>query len=91
MSNSNFAFSKENYIWLCVGIVLLVVGYVLMSGGGSDNPNEFHADQIFSARRITLAPITVLAGYGTILYAILKSRDRRNTIVSDIRNCTGAN
>ena len=71
MSNSNFAFSKENYIWLCVGIVLLVVGYVLMSGGGSDNPNEFHADQIFSARRITLAPITVLAGYGTILYAIL--------------------
>ncbi len=72
MSNSNFAFSKENYIWLCVGIVLLVVGYVLMSGGGSDNPNEFHADQIFSARRITLAPITVLAGYGTILYAILK-------------------
>ena len=72
MSNSNFAFSKENYIWLCVGIVLLVVGYVLMSGGGSDNPNEFHADQIFSARRITLAPISVLAGYGTILYAILK-------------------
>ena len=72
MSNSNFAFSKENYIWLCVGIVLLVVGYVLMSGGGSDNPNEFHADQIFSARRITLAPITVLVGYGTILYAILK-------------------
>lgn len=72
MSNSNFAFSKENYIWPCVGIVLLVVGYVLMSGGGSDNPNEFHADQIFSARRITLAPITILAGYGTILYAILK-------------------
>ena len=72
MSNSNFAFSKENYIWLCVGIVLLVVGYLLMSGGGSDNPNEFHADQISSARRITLAPITVLAGYGTILYAILK-------------------
>ena len=72
MSNSNFAFSKENYIWLCVGIVILVVGYVLMSGGGSDNPNEFHADQIFSARRITLAPITVLVGYGTILYAILK-------------------
>ena len=43
-----------------------------MSGGGSDNPNEFHADQIFSARRINLAPITILAGYGTILYAILK-------------------
>lgn len=72
MSKQNFAFSKENYIWLGVGIALLVVGYLLMSGGGSDNPNEFHADQLFSARRITLAPITVLAGYGTILYAILK-------------------
>ena len=72
MSKQNFAFSKKNYIWLGVGIALLVVGYLLMSGGGSDNPNEFHADQLFSARRITLAPITVLAGYGTILYAILK-------------------
>lgn len=72
MSNSNFAFSKENYIWLGIGMVLLVVGYLLMSGGGSDNPNEFHADQLFSARRITLAPVTVLAGYVIILYAILK-------------------
>ena len=72
MSNSNFAFSKENYMWLGIGIVLLIIGYLLMSGGGSENPNEFHADQIFSARRITIAPITVLAGYGTILYAILK-------------------
>ncbi len=59
-------------MWLGIGIVLLIIGYLLMSGGGSENPNEFHADQIFSARRITLAPITVLAGYGTILYAILK-------------------
>ena len=72
MSNSNFAFSKENYLWLGVGVALLIIGYLLMSGGGSENPNEFHADQIFSVRRITLAPITVLAGYGTILYAILK-------------------
>ena len=72
MSNPNFAFSKENYIWLGVGVLLLVVGYLLMSGGGADNPNEFHADELFSYRRITLAPITVLAGYGTILYAILK-------------------
>ena len=72
MSKQNFAFSKENYIWLGVGVVLLILGYLLMSGGGSENPNAFHADQLFSARRITLAPITVLAGYGTILYAILK-------------------
>ena len=72
MSNPNFAFSKENYIWLGIGVALLFVGYILMSGGGTDNPNEFHADQLFSARRITLAPLTVIAGYVTILYAILK-------------------
>ena len=72
MSNSNFAFSKENYMWLGIGIVLLIIGYLLMSGGGSENPNQFHADQNYSARRITHAPITVLAGYGTIHYAILK-------------------
>ena len=72
MSKQSFAFSKANYIWLFVGIILLIVGYLLMSGGGAENPNEFHADEIFSFRRITLAPVTVLAGYGTILYAILK-------------------
>lgn len=72
MSKQFFAFSKANYIWLGVGIILLIVGYVLMSGGGAESPDEFHADEIFSFRRITLAPVTVLAGYGTILYAILK-------------------
>ena len=72
MSKQSFAFSKANYIWLFVGIILLFVGYLLMSGGGAESPDEFHADEIFSFRRITLAPVTVLAGYGTILYAILK-------------------
>ena len=71
-SNSNFAFSKSNYIWLGVGLVLLVTGFLLMSGGGSDDPTVFNVDEIFSFRRISLAPLTVLAGYGTILYAILK-------------------
>tara|TARA_B110000444_G_scaffold222941_1_gene225210 strand:+ start:1476 stop:1706 length:231 start_codon:yes stop_codon:yes gene_type:complete len=71
-SNSNFAFSKSNYIWLGVGLVLLMLGFLLMSGGGSDDPTVFNADELFSFRRISLAPLTVLAGYGTILYAILK-------------------
>jgi hypothetical protein len=50
---------------------LLVLGYLLMSGGGSDDPDVF-SYEIFNFRRITLAPYIVLAGYGTILYAILK-------------------
>jgi hypothetical protein len=49
-SNSNFAFSKSNYIWLGVGLVLLVTGFLLMSGGGSDDPTVFNADEIFSFR-----------------------------------------
>lgn len=72
MSDQNFAFNKENYKWLAIGVLILIVGYFMMSGGGSENPNEFHAEEIFSARRITFAPITVLLGYGVILYAILK-------------------
>ena len=70
-STSNFAFSRSNYIWLGVGIATLILGYVLMSGGGSDDPNVFD-ESIFSFRRITLAPTVVLAGYGVIFYAILK-------------------
>ena len=68
---NNFAFSATNYKWLGVGVSLLVIGYILMSGGGSDDPDVF-SYEIFSFRRITLSPIVILAGYGTILYAILK-------------------
>ena len=58
-------------MWLGIGIAVLILGYVLMSGGGSDDPNLFD-ESIFSVRRITLAPAVVLAGYGVIFYAILK-------------------
>ena len=68
---TNFAFGRINYVWLGIGIAVLAVGYVLMSGGGSDDPNVFD-ESIFSFRRITLAPTVVLAGYGVIVYAILK-------------------
>ena len=70
-SSSNFAFGRQNYLWMGIGIAVLIVGYLLMSGGGSDDPNVFD-ESIFSARRITLAPTVVLAGYGIIVYAILK-------------------
>lgn len=68
---TNFAFGRSNYMWLGIGIAVLTVGYLLMSGGGSDDPNVFD-ESIFSFRRITLAPAVVLAGYGVIFYAILK-------------------
>tara|TARA_B110000091_G_scaffold112083_1_gene121278 strand:+ start:828 stop:1073 length:246 start_codon:yes stop_codon:yes gene_type:complete len=69
--NGKFAFSAVNYKFLGVGLALLVIGYILMSGGGSDDPNVF-SYEIFSFRRITLAPYVILSGYGFILFAILK-------------------
>lgn len=66
-----FPFERRNYFFFLLGIGLLCVGYLLMSGGGVEDPNEF-SDAIFSARRITLAPLTVMAGYGVIFYSILK-------------------
>ncbi len=66
-----FAFGRENYKILLIGIAVLLLGYILMIGGGSDDPEVF-SEEIFSFRRITLAPIVVLIGYGAIFYAILK-------------------
>lgn len=67
-----FAFQKENYKWLIIGIVINVIGFMLMIGGGSDNPNEFNADELFSPVRLTVAPILIISGYIVIIYAIMK-------------------
>ena len=64
-------FTKTNYIFLIAGFVLIIIGFFLMAGGGSDDPNVF-SDAIFSTRRLTIAPVVILSGYGVILYAIMK-------------------
>lgn len=66
-----FPFERRNYQFFLLGIALLVIGYMLMSGGGVEDPNEF-SEAIFSTRRITVAPLTVMLGYGIIFYSILK-------------------
>jgi hypothetical protein len=71
-----FAFGKENYRILIIGVVIVVIGYLLMIGGGSDDPTKFNADEIFSTRRITVAPIVILAGFVVVLLGIMrKSKD----------------
>lgn len=67
-----FLFEKINYKILLIGIAVIALGFLLMSGGGSDNPNVFN-EEIFSFRRIRLAPTTVLIGFGITVYAILKN------------------
>jgi fumarate reductase subunit D len=67
----NFALGRENYKLLAIGFVIIVIGFLLMLGGKSDDPNVF-SDKIFSFRRITLAPIIVLAGFIFEIWAIMK-------------------
>lgn len=67
-----FLFEKVNYKILLIGIAVIAVGFILMSGGGSDNPNVFN-EQIFNFRRIRLAPTVVLIGFGITIYSILKN------------------
>ncbi len=64
-------FGRDNYLWVVIGIAFIFLGFILMIGGGSDNPDVFN-EAIFSFRRITLAPILVLAGFGIEIYAIMK-------------------
>lgn len=66
-----FVFSRENYILLLAGLALILLGFILMIGGGSDDPNVF-SEEIFSFRRMTLAPMLVLAGYALEVYAIMR-------------------
>lgn len=69
-----FAFGRENYILLFISIGLLLIGYALMAGGKAENPNVFN-EEVFSFRRITLAPIIVMAGYAIGIYAIVKKAE----------------
>ncbi len=68
----DMVFSWANYKWMLLGVLIIVVGFVLMAGGGSDNPAEFDYKAIFSWRRIGLAPMVVLAGFGVVGYSIMK-------------------
>lgn len=72
VKKNSFAFGKENYRMLIIGVLIVVIGYILMIGGGSDDPTKFNADEIFSFRRITLSPIVILAGFVVVLFGIMK-------------------
>ena len=66
-----FALGKENYKLMAIGFAIIVIGFILMAGGGSDDPNVFNPD-IFSFRRLTIAPIVLLFGFIFEIYAIMK-------------------
>lgn len=71
-TKQDFLFEKVNYKFLLIGLGVIALGFILMAGGGSDDPNVFNPE-IFNFRRIRLAPAVVLAGFGITVYSILKN------------------
>ena len=78
MKFNHFGFQKEKYRLLLICVAINVVGFILMIGGGTDNPNNFNADELFSPIRITVSPMLIIAGYIVILYAIMKKPVKSN-------------
>ena len=68
---AGFAFGRENYMLMIIGITVIFLGFILMQGGGSSNPNVFNPE-IFSFRRVTLAPILIITGFIIEIAAILR-------------------
>lgn len=71
-NKKEFIFSKNNYRLMIIGLGVIVLGFILMIGGGSKDPDVFNPD-IFNFRRIRLAPALVLIGFGIEIFAILRS------------------
>ncbi|MCQ2607593.1 MAG: DUF3098 domain-containing protein [Bacteroidales bacterium] len=76
--DKNFTFSRTNYILVAVGALILLVGFILLSGGAVENPDDFYPNgdpnqvpEIFNFRRLTLAPIVILFGFAFEIFAIL--------------------
>lgn len=69
-------YNKTNYLLIGLSVLLIIVGFLLMSGGGTDDPNTFN-EAIFSPQRIKYAPIVCVAGFGLMIYAILYRKDNK--------------
>ncbi|MBS1736039.1 MAG: DUF3098 domain-containing protein [Bacteroidetes bacterium] len=65
-------FNAENFKWMIIGLIVMAIGFFLMAGGKSADPNVFNDDIIYSFRRITLAPLLIVAGLVIEIYAIMK-------------------
>lgn len=70
----NLVIGKKNVMFIIIGIVITLIGFFLMMGGGSDDPNVFDGEEMFSSTRITIAPILVIGGYGLVIYGIMKKK-----------------
>lgn len=75
--NQEFLFDKSNYRWMIGGVLMILLGFILMAGGKSPDPNQFNYEELYSFRRITLAPVLVMIGFGMEVYAIMKKPTKK--------------
>jgi len=75
---TGFALGKENLKLMLIGLAFIILGFALMTGGKSNDPNVFNKEVIFSFRRITLAPLVVMFGFLFEIYAIMKKPKSEN-------------
>jgi uncharacterized membrane protein len=71
-TKSTNIFTKENYMWMGAGLVVIALGFLLMAGGKSADPTKFNTDDVYSFRRITLAPFLIIAGFVLEIIGIMK-------------------
>ena len=76
LNKKTFVFEKKNYLAIIIGLAFITLGFILMSGGGSEDPNVFNPE-IYNFRRIKLAPTLVLIGFGIQVYAILLNPNKK--------------
>ena len=67
-----FLFDKSNYKWMLIGAAVMIVVFLLMAGGRSEDPNVFNVHEVYGTRRITIAPIIILAGFVIEIIAIFR-------------------
>jgi hypothetical protein len=65
-------FDKTNLMWMLGGVAIMILGFILMAGGASDDPSVFNPDEVYSTTRITIAPIVILAGLVVLIYSIFR-------------------
>ena len=75
-TGSDRLFTRENYMWMIIGLVVIAIGMFLMSGGRSTDPNVFDQKEVYSARRITIAPLLIIIGLGLEVFAIFRRPKR---------------
>lgn len=71
-AKKNDIFEKQNLTWMLIGVVVIIIGALMMAGGKSTDPNVFDETSVYSTRRITIAPLMIMAGLLIEVYAIMK-------------------